>query len=242
MSVHEVKLKGRLEVAEGTLAFRFSRPEGFAFEAGQAISLELIEPPADAGQSSRSLSLVSAPFERELVVATRMRDSAFKRALKALPEGASMRIDGPFGDLTLDGAVGGTERPAAFIAGGIGITPFMSMLRQAAHDRSPRRLFLAYSNRRPEDSAFLDELQELERRNERFRLKATMTDMGMSARDWSGETGLVDADMLKRLVGDLAAPIYYVVGPPAMVEAMQRTLTGAGIAEDRIRTEEFYGY
>jgi len=238
MSVHEVKLKGRLEVAEGTLAFRFSRPDGFAFEAGQAISLELIEPPADAGQGSRSLSLVSAPFERELVVATRMRDSAFKRALKALPEGASMRIDGPFGDLTLDG----TGRPAAFIAGGIGITPFMSMLRQAAHDRSPRRLFLAYSNRRPEDSAFLDELQELERRNERFRLKATMTDMGMSARDWSGETGLVDADMLKRLVGDLAAPIYYVVGPPAMVEAMQRTLTGAGIAEDRIRTEEFYGY
>ena len=83
MSVHEVKLKGRLEVAEGTLAFRFSRPDGFAFEAGQAISLELIEPPADAGQGSRSLSLVSAPFERELVVATRMRDSAFKRALRS---------------------------------------------------------------------------------------------------------------------------------------------------------------
>ncbi len=238
MSIHEVKLKGRLEVAEGTLAFRFSRPDGFAFEAGQAIRLELIEPPADAGQSGRSLSLVSAPFERELMVATRMRDSAFKRALKALPEGASMRIDGPFGDLTLDDA----GRPAAFIAGGIGITPFMSMLRQAAHDRSPRRLFLAYSNRRPEDSAFLDELQELERRNERFRLMATMTDMGKSARDWSGETGLVDAELLKRLVGDLAAPIYYVVGPPAMVEAMQRTLSGAGIAEDRIRTEEFYGY
>jgi ferredoxin-NADP reductase len=238
MSVNEVKLKGHLAVAEGTMAFRFSKPDGFVFKAGQAIRLELIDPPAEAGQGSRTLSLVSAPFEPELVVATRMRDSAFKRALKTLSDGASIRIDGPFGDLTL----GDTERPAAFIAGGIGITPFMSMLRQAAEDRSPQPLFLAYSNRRPEDSAFLDELQGLERQNKYFHLMATMTDMSKSAREWSGETGFVDADMLKRFVGDLAAPMYYVVGPPAMVEAMQRTLGAAGIAEDKIRTEEFYGY
>lgn len=238
MSIYEVKLKGHLAVAEGTMAFRFSKPDGFVFKAGQAIRLELIDPPAEAGQGSRTLSLVSAPFEPELVVATRMRDSAFKRALKALPDGAGIRIDGPFGDLTL----GDTERPAAFIAGGIGITPFMSMLRQAAEDRSPQPLFLAYSNRRPEDSAFLDELQGLERQNKYFHLMATMTDMSKSAREWSGETGFVDADMLKRFVGDLAAPMYYVVGPPAMVEAMQRTLGGAGIAGDNIRTEEFFGY
>lgn len=99
MSVYEVKLKGHLAVAEGTMAFRFAKPGGFVFKAGQAIRLELIDPPAEDGQSSRTLSIVSAPFEQELVVATRMRDSAFKRALKALPEGASIRIDGPFGDL-----------------------------------------------------------------------------------------------------------------------------------------------
>jgi ferredoxin-NADP reductase len=216
MSVHEVKLKGHLAVAEGTMAFRFSKPEGFVFKAGQAIRLELIDPPAEAGQGSRTLTLVSAPFEKELVLATRMRDSAFKRALKALPDDASIRIDGPFGDLTL----GDTARSAVFIAGGIGITPFVSMLRQAAQDRSPQRLFLAYSNRRPEDSAFLDELQGLERQNKHFRLMATMTDMSKSAREWSGGRDFVDAAKLKRLVGDLAAPIFYVVGPPAMVEAM----------------------
>jgi ferredoxin-NADP reductase len=238
MSAYEVKLKGHLAVAEGTMAFRFSKPDGFVFEAGQAVSLELFEPPAEVGQGSRTFSLVSAPFEPELVVATRMRDSAFKRALKALPDGADMRIDGPFGDLTLSD----TGRPAVFIAGGIGITPFMSMLRQAAEERSPQPLFLAYSNRRPEDAAFLDELQQLERKNKHFRLMATMTDMGKSAREWSGERNFVDADMLQRLVGDLAAPVFYVVGPPAMVEAMQWTLDGAGVAKDRIRTEEFYGY
>jgi ferredoxin-NADP reductase len=238
MSVHEVKLTGHLAVAEGTMAFRLSKPDGFVFEPGQAISLELIDPPAEAGQGSRTFSLVSAPFEQELVVATRMRDSGFKRAFKALPDGADIRIDGPFGDLTL----GDTGRPAVLIAGGIGITPFMSMLRQAAEVRSPQALFLAYSNRRPEDAAFLDELQGLERRNKHFRLMATMTDMGKSAREWRGETGYVDADKLKHFVGDLAAPLYYVVGPPAMVEAMQGTLAAAGIAADKIRTEEFYGY
>ena len=71
---------------------------------------------------------------------------------------------------------------------------------------------------------------------------ATMTDMGKSAREWRGETGIIDADMLKRCVGNAAAPVYYVVGPPAMVEAMQTTLAAAGIAADNIRTEEFLGY
>jgi ferredoxin-NADP reductase len=238
MSTCEVQLKGRMAIAEGTMAFHLSRPDGFAFRAGQAVRLELTEPPAETGQGSRTLSLVSAPFESELVVATRMRDSAFKRALKALPDGASIRCNGPFGRFTLDDA----GRPAVFVAGGIGITPFMSMLRQAAHEESAQRLFLAYSNRRPEDAAYLDELLELERRNPHFRLAATMTDMSKSARAWHGESGTVDAEMLQRLVGDLAAPNYYVVGPPAMVEAVSAMLHAAGIAEGQIRTEEFYGY
>ena len=238
MSEYKVKLKGQSAVAAGTMTFRFSKPDGFVYAAGQAIDLQLLDPPAEEGQDSRMFSLVSAPFEQDLAVAIRMRGSAFKRALAALPDGASIGFDGPFGDLTLDG--GG--RPAVFIAGGIGITPFMSMLRQAAQERSPQRLFLAYSNRRPEDAAFLGELQQLERQNPSFRLMATMTDMSKSAREWSGETGHVDADKLQRLVGDAAAPVYYLVGPPAMVEAMQGTLAAAGIAADRIRSEEFWGY
>ena len=71
---------------------------------------------------------------------------------------------------------------------------------------------------------------------------ATMTEMAKSAREWRGETGIVNADMLMRLTGDLAAPIYYVVGPPAMVEAVTGMLDAAGITGDQIRTEEFYGY
>ena len=230
MPSYQVKLSGRAQVAEGTLAFRFEKPAGFAFRAGQAVVLELVD--------RRTFSLVSAPFEGELVIATRMRDTAFKRALHALPDGASVKLTGPLGQFGL----ADTARPAVFIAGGIGITPFMSMLRQAAQERSPQPLLLLYSNRRPEDAAFLGELQDLERKNRNFRLVATMTDMASSARGWSGETGLVNADLIRRCAGGLAAPVYYVVGPPGMVMAMQETLRGAGIAEDDIRSEEFYGY
>jgi len=229
----------REQVAEGTMAFHFEKPAGFSFRAGQAVSLELTGPPAGDEPGSRIFSLVSAPFESDLVVATRMREgSVFKRALKALPEGADVKIEGPFGDLTLDAA----GPSAVFIAGGIGITPFMSMLRQATQDASPQKLSLIYSNRRPEDAAFLAELLELERQNRRFRLLATMTEMGGSHRKWDGETGFVSVDLVKRFVEEVAEPVYYVVGPPAMVEAMQRVLDGAGITGDNIRTEEFYGY
>jgi ferredoxin-NADP reductase len=200
--------------------------------------LELLDPPAGDGQKRRTFSLVSAPFEGTLVIATRMRDTAFKRALNALPDGASMKLVGPIGQFTLTDAA----RPAVFIAGGIGITPFMSMLRQAARDSSPQRLLLLYSNRRPEDAAFLGELQELGRQNGNFRLFATMTDMSNSARKWDGEAGFVNADLIRRCAGGLIAPVYYVVGPPAMVVAMQETLRGAGISDEDIRSEEFYGY
>lgn len=239
MPTYPVKLAGGEQVAEGTMAFRFEKPAGFSFKPGQAIALELIDPPAGDGQSRRTFSLVSAPFESTLAVATRMRDSAFKRALKALPAGGAIKLQGPFGDMTLHED---RARPAVFIAGGIGITPFMSISRQAAKDQLPQRLLLLYSNRRPEDAAFLAELQQLEQENKNFRLVATMTEMSKSARKWDGETSFVNADLVKRVVGDLAAPIYYVVGPPAMVEAMQEVLSRAGVAEDNIRTEEFYGY
>jgi ferredoxin-NADP reductase len=240
MTTHELKLRQRDEVAEGTMAFRFDKPPGFAFKPGQAIDLVLPgEPAADAQALRHTFSLVSAPFQDELAVATRMRDSAYKRALKSLPLGASVQVEGPFGSLTLHKD---RARAAVFIAGGIGITPFMSILRQAAKDQLPQELAMLYSNRRPEDSAFLEELEELQRLNSRFRLVATMTEMAKSDRAWKGETRLIDAGLVKSAGAKLAAPIYYLAGPPAMVDAMRKTLESAGIDEDDVRSEEFYGY
>lgn len=240
MSTFETKLLASEEVAERTMAFHFAKPSGFEYAAGQAIDLELSGAQAGAAAGMRhAFSLVSAPFQPELTIATRMRDSAYKRALGSLPIGAGATIDGPFGSL---GLPEDRARPAVFIAGGIGITPFVSMLRQAERDSLSQPLILVYSNRRPEDAPFLGELQEMARRNANFRLVATMTQMNRSRVPWAGETGPIGEDLLKRALGDLRAPMYYVVGPPALVEAMQATLQFAGVAPERIATEEFYGY
>jgi len=101
------------------------------------------------------------------VVATRMRDTAFKRVLKTMPPGAEIKIEGPFGSMTLHRK---STRPAVMLAGGIGITPFRSMLCQAVKADAGPPLLLFYSNRRPEDAAFLAELQELALRCPRFTL------------------------------------------------------------------------
>jgi len=227
-------------VAEGTMAFHFGKPADFKFQAGQSMNVSLIDPPETDGKgNSRTFSIVSAPYETELVIATRMRDTAFKRVLKSMPSGGRMQLRGPAGKFTLDGA---DTRPAVFLAGGIGITPFMSMSRQAAHDRLARDIWLFYSNRRPEDAAFLDELAALPRRNPRYRFVGTMVEMAKSSRPWSGETGFLDRTMLERHLKDLSAFVYYMAGPPGLVEAMQKMLTEAGVKEDAIHTDEFFGY
>jgi len=240
MAAFESQLTGREEVAEGTMAFHFVKPTGFDFKAGQSMTVALVDPPeTDAKGNRRNFSIVSAPFEGELAIATRMRDTAFKRVLKAMPAGGRVSLRGPAGLFTLDPA---DARPAVFLAGGIGVTPFVSMLREAAHSRLARDLWLFYSNRRPEDSAFLDELSALPRRHSRCHFVGTMVEMDKSSRPWSGETGFLDRAMLERHLNGLAACVYYVAGPPGLVEAMQKMLIGAGIAEDAIHTDEFLGY
>lgn len=240
MPKYETMLTGSETVAVGTMAFRFAKPADFKFEAGQSMNLSLIDPPETDGKgNARTFSIVSSPDESGLVVATRMRDTAFKRVLESMPAGGRVSLRGPAGKFTLDGA---DARPAVFLAGGIGITPFVSMLRHAAHSRLERDLWLFYSNRRPEDAAFLDELAALPQRNLRYRFVGTMVEMAKSSRPWSGETGILDRAMLERHLKGLAAFVYYVAGPPGLVEAMQKMLADAGVKDEAIRTDEFFGY
>lgn len=235
-----VKLKNRQQVAEGTMAFYFDKPAGFEFRAGQAMDVTLLDPPETDGEGNiRTFSIISAPFEDHLAVATRMRDTAFKRVLKAVPLGTEVKVENPGGSLTLHK---NASKPGVFLAGGIGITPFMSILSQAAHDKLPHQLYLFYANRRPEDAAFLDTLGELQKANPNFRFIPTMTAMEKSQQKWTGERGVIDGAMVSRTLPSLEGPIYYIAGPPAMVAAMRQMLIDATVDEDDIRTEEFAGY
>ena len=235
-----VKLKARRQVAERTMAFQFERPEGFTFTAGQSIDMTLINPSETDGEGNgRAFSIASAPDEGLLLVATRMRDTAFKRVLGTLPIGSQVKIEGPFGNLVLhhDHA-----RAGVFLAGGIGITPFRSILLRAAREQLPHRLFLFYANRRTEDAPFLQELEALQRQNPRNTFVPTMTDMSRSDRSWQGETRVINQEMLAKHLKSAASPIYYMAGPPGMVRAMRTLLHGMRVDDVDIRTEEFAGY
>jgi ferredoxin-NADP reductase len=234
------KLKDRKEVAEDAMAFRFEKPSGWRFKAGEYLDLTLLDPSeTDAEGDVRSFSIASAPHEETLMVATRMRDTAFKRVLKTMPMGTVVKIEGPSGDLILQNDV---TRTAVFLAGGIGITPFRSIVHWAAKEKLPNRIVLFYSNRRPEDAPFLAELQSLEKDNPKYKLIASMTEMEKSHRPWNGETGLINQEMLGRHLKDAASPIYYIAGPPAMVKGLHEMLSKTGINDDDIRAEEFAGY
>jgi ferredoxin-NADP reductase len=228
------------EVAEGTIAFHFEKPSGFSFRAGQFADVALTDPPeTDARGNTRSFSIASPPFASELVFTTRMRDSAFKRSLKQVKSTAEVKISPAAGTFILHNNL---AKPAIFLAGGIGITPFLSMAQQADRDRLSQKLYLFYSNRRPEDAAFLNTLRALETTNSNFRLICTMTEMSKSRKEWNGETALIDKEMLCRHLANLQGPIYYIAGPPTMVTAMRETLVNAGVEENDIRTDEFVGY
>jgi ferredoxin-NADP reductase len=235
-----VKLAARTELAERTMAFRFDKPSGFVFKAGQFIDMTLLNPPkTDAEGNVRGFSIASAPQEDVLMIATRLRGSAFKHVLQTMPLRSEVSIDGPFGNLHLHN---NPARPAVLLAGGIGITPFRSIIVRAAKENLPHRIFLFYSNRRPEDAPFLDELLQLQKENRNYKLIATMTEVAKSKKQWSGETGYIDAAMLAKYLKDATSPIYYIAGPPAMVSGLHAMLNAAGTDDDDIRLEEFAGY
>jgi ferredoxin-NADP reductase len=234
------KLVRKEQVAEGTMAFYFEKPQGFEFKAGQTMDITLINPAETDGEgNSRTFSIATAPEDEQIAFATRMRDTAFKRNMKNMVEGTEVEVEGPFGSFTLHND---TSKAAVFLVGGIGITPFHSMVKHATLNNLPHKIYLFYSNRRPEDAAFLRELTDWQQQNSNYKLIATMTEAEKSAQTWSGETGYIDKAMLAKYLPDLNSAIYYIAGPATMVAALHKMLNDAGVNDDYIKIEEFAGY
>jgi ferredoxin-NADP reductase len=240
MPDYEAILKSKEILCKGTTALYFEKPDGFEFKAGQFADFTLLETAAiDSAGNTRTLSIASAPHENDIMVAMRIRNTGFKRVVNALPTGTPLLLKGPYGNLTLHK---NTARPAVFLAGGIGITPFRSMIRQTTEARSAHRIFLFYSIRQLEEAAFLKELQNIEEINPRYKFIPTITHSEKAPFGWRDETGHITEQMLLRWVPALRMSIFYVAGPPAMVSSMRGMLNVAGVCDDDIRAEEFAGY
>ena len=234
------RLLSRTEIAQDTLALRFERPPSFLFRAGQSIDLTRLGASPDGSDGlTHTFSIASSPFIEEILVATRIRTSAFKRALSILPLGTHVNLSGSMGSFTLRR---NASKPAVFLAGGIGVTPFLSMLFSAAVDKDRHSIFLFYANRYLEDAAFRDALWELESSNTSFRFVPTFTRIDGTSPRWQGEIGHIRPEMLSKHVSNLSGPFFYIAGPPTMVAGARRMLVDAGVDEGDIRTEEFAGY
>jgi ferredoxin-NADP reductase len=230
-------IKEKREVAKGTLFVTFDLGgENVEFEPGQYFWVELLDPPyEDEKGPRRHITVVTSPTEGVLGLATRIRDTAFKRSLVEMPEGAAVDVEQPKGSFVLPED---TSKRYAFVAGGIGITPFRSMLRYIADKGLDYDITLVYSNRDVESTAFLDELKELESVVPRCRVLFTMTDDP----SWEGDNRMLDAVVLGELLGDLESFHFMIAGPPPMAKSVEGSLFEAGLSEDQVQSDSFSGY
>jgi ferredoxin-NADP reductase len=240
MTEYLLPLKHRQVVARDTMAFWFDTlGTGFTFKAGQNADFRLIDSPQTDGEGkARTFSFATSPNDRaSLMVAMRMRNSAFKESLETIPLGTRLKVTSPMGSFTLHKD---SSKPAVFLAGGIGITPIHSLIGWATEEQLPHRLYLFYSNRTPEETAFLNSLENWARVNLNFKLVATIT----ASKDlsWPHEFGRIDEKMLTKHLPEIRNSAYYLAGPPAMVAAMRELLDHLGVSEDNLKTEEFAGY
>ena len=240
MPEYQITLVRRQRIARDTMALWFdTNGATYQFRPGQHADFAFLQPsPEHERDNSRTFSLANSPQDKgQIMIALRMRESAFKTALKAALLGTKFQVSRPRGSFVLHADA---TRPAVFLAGGIGITPMRSILHWAAQERLPHKLYLFYSNRHLGDAAFLEELEDLATQNPYFRFIPTLT--GVESPAWHYEHGPIDRSLLARYLDGLNGPVYYAAGPSGMVAAMASLLHGSGVSDDDIKTEEFGDY
>jgi len=234
-------LEKREPVAEGTWAFHFGLGGvPFPFTPGQAVDLTFpgAQRPDPRGHV-RAFSIASMPGAPRLVIATRIRESPFKQELLEAPLGTELTVSEPWGDFVVPAG----EDDVVLLAGGIGVTPFRSILQDAVAKTARTDWSLLHSGRTPEETPFLDEFRRWAATNPQFAYLPTMTQARKSPHPWLGETRRIDAGFLRDVLDDgIARALYMVAGPPGFVEGASAALAEIGVPPERILKDAFDGY
>ncbi len=222
-----LKLISKKQETPDVVTFVFEFPEEIAWKAGQYMRYRIPNEKADDKGIMRYFTNAAAPFEGHSQITTRYSDpvSTFKQDLDKIYIGGEIMANGPFGDFTIED----TTKELVFIAGGIGITPFRSILLQLDHDKKPFKITLLYGNR-TEDAVFKAELEELARRNAGFKIIYAIGNQ------------FIDTPFITSSVPEFQTKIFYLSGPEPMVKGIEATLSQMGIKEDQIRKDYFPGY
>ena len=221
------------QLTASTHLIRVAKPEGFSFLASQSAAL-MIE--KGYGIQRHAMSIASSPSRDYIEWATRSSESDFKKTFLSLQKGDQIFFMGPKGNFLLE-----AELPAVFIAGGIGITPFRSMIDFISDEGLKTPVKLLYGNRNVEDIPFKQQLDEASQTIPSLEISYVISDPPSSPQ-WDFREGHIDEDLLRETAAAHPDAIYYVAGPGNMVRGILETLAGIGIPRERVRQEMFRGY
>jgi ferredoxin-NADP reductase/nitrite reductase/ring-hydroxylating ferredoxin subunit len=234
------------EKLQGTdvMKFRIARG-GIDYTAGQYAFFKLDRISGDAKGPIRHFSIASSPTEQDhILISTRIRDTQYKQKLASLKEGAKILVWGPEGDFVLHDDY---SKPAVFLSGGIGVTPFRSMIKYATDKQLPIKITMFDSNKNQQNILYKEEFDRWAEQNKNFKVIYAVTEEEQEAinSNWSGERGRIGKLMLERHLskGEIGNAIFYICGPPGMLKAMQELLQKEmQIPKDRFKVEAFTGY
>ena len=235
----QVTLGRTMEEAPGIKSFFLDYDKAqFSYKPGQLARLYV-----ETGQDQlifHSFSIASSPTEKFLLFTTQIRpESAYKHFLEKLTPGSRLFVRGPVGRFLLP------EDPSntiLLLGGGIGITPFRSMIKFATDKRLAHKITLLYSNETPEEIVYRREWGELEERNPNLKVVHTITRPERSKEKWNGRVGGIDEALILEHLKDPSKTLFYVCGTPSMVTNMTNLLRRMGIDSSRIMLESFPGY
>jgi len=211
----------------------------FPYTAGAYVRVTIEKDYEDERGKFRFFSASSAPSEHELMITTRIIQSEFKKQLQSLKPGDRVKFTGPLGRFLLNEE---DSRPHVFIGGGIGVTPFRSMIAEAYNKKLPNNFTLFCSYSTVEDIVYQQYFTKIASEYEQFTYVPTVTHPEESKIVWHGETGRLNSQMIQKYIPDIHAAVYFIAGPATMVEALKKIITDMGVHEANIMIENFPGY
>ncbi|MBD3164646.1 hypothetical protein GF323_05595 [Candidatus Woesearchaeota archaeon] len=228
-----LEITGIRDETHDVKTFRLKSDEKIGFIPGQYALFSFADK-EDFENEARPFTFANSPTVKDYIEITVKKMGKFTSALHSSRKGDKLKLSGPGGEsLNFDENI---KDDVVFIAGGSGITPFMSSLRYAAAKGLANNFTLLFSNRAKDDIIYHKELGEM---NERGNMKVVHTLTKKAPKDWNGEQGRINADMIKKHVDSPKGRLWYICAPPPMVHAMEKILKDMDIPEEKLKFEDW---